>query len=124
MNQLTVNNIFDTELYFHMTPEKRLKLLCPNIKIKLDEYTYPNHVFWFNNSNCIFIHYKTNNSFAVNEILIANIIESEFKLNKEQTGDVLLKIIKELLKIDSDLNLFREIWLFPTINTHFHGGSK
>ena len=85
-----VDNIFDTELTFLMTPERRFKQLCQNLTIKLDEVRYPNTIFWFRDGRLIFDYNKETGYFWVNYALVWSVFESEFGLNYRQ--------IKELIK--------------------------
>ena len=96
---MIISNIFDTELTFLMTPERRFKELCQNLTIKIDEYNYPDRIFWFRDSNCIFDYNKENGYFWVNYVLVWSVFESEFGLNYDQIKGLIKGSVEEHFKL-------------------------
>ncbi len=95
-----VDNIFDTELYFTITPERRLFLLFSNMIKKVDDISFPNRIFWFKNDKLILQYNEWNEILWVRYDLIYLIIESEFKLTKRQIKRLIKNIVKNTVKIE------------------------
>jgi GH35 family endo-1,4-beta-xylanase len=96
---MIISNIFDTELTFLMTPERRFKQLCQNLTIKLDEVRYPNKIFWFRDGRWIFDYDKENGFFWVNNSLVWSVFESEFEFNYEQIKELIKGRVEEHFKL-------------------------
>ncbi len=94
-----LDNIFNTELTFLMTPERRFKELCQNLTIKIDEDKFPNRIFWFRGDEVIFDYDKKDGYFYCNYGLVWLVFESEFGLNYDQTSKLIKGRVEEHSKL-------------------------
>ncbi len=93
------NNIFNTDLTFLMTPERRVKELCQNLTIKIDEDRFPNRIFWFRGDELIFDYDKKSGYFNCNYSLVWSVFESEFELNYHQIRKLIKGKVEEHFKL-------------------------
>ena len=113
------NDIFNTELTFLMTPERRFKELCNNLIIKIDEDNYPNIIFWFRNDKPIFDYDKKGGYFFCNYCLVWSVFESEFGLNYNQISKLIKGRVEEHFKLKNVTPFFIESTLFVQVEEHF-----
>ena len=114
-----VDNIFDTELTFLMTPERRFKQLCQNLTIKIDEHRFPNKIFWFREDRRIFDYDKETGYFWVNNSLVWSVFESEFGLNYDQIKDLIKGRVEEHFKLKDVTPLKVGMLKMKMVEEHF-----
>ncbi len=85
------NDIFDNELRFRMTPERRLIKIISTLRKEIDEYD-SNTVFYLDsNRRIMMVYYEGDSVLVVNYSLVWIIFENEFSLNQ--------RLIKKLMKL-------------------------
>ncbi len=114
-----LDNIFNTELTFLMTPERRFKELFQNLAIKIDEDRYPNTIFWFRGDNVIFDYDKKSGYFYCNYMLVWSVFESEFGLNYDQISKLIKGRVEEHFKLKDATPLMARTNWTSLVEEHF-----
>ncbi len=95
------DNIFDTELKFLMTPERRFRELCEGLIIKTDDDKYPNIFFWFKGTELMFSFEENYNSLWVNSLVVWDMLEYEFELRDSQISTLIINSMSSIYKLEN-----------------------
>ncbi len=115
----SVDKIFNVELTFLMTPERRFKELCQNLTMKIDENRFPNFIFWFRGDEVIFDYDKESGYSYSSYMLVWSAFESEFGLNYNQISKLIKGGVEEHFKL-KDVTPGVEVFIDCTmVEEHF-----
>ncbi len=106
-----MKDIFENELRFVITPEKRIRQLLYNLSIKSREiFNISQLMYLSSNNEVVFLYNEKNKVLQVN-VNIWAIFENEFTLDMEQTRALLTNTIQEELKLDI-IRVIPATWVF------------
>ncbi len=103
-----VNDIFYNELYFVMTPERRLEELCDGMVIKKITRGQPRVYYKKKGEGIVFEYYKHKNardSFYVKPRISENLMW-DFNLTARKLEKIILKFAKNKLGIESKIDIY------------------